>query len=103
LNIIAVKVTDETREYNNTLGGTVTKPIRRTKYLKVCWMCGSPYESFKSSERSNYIGIDKRFLLITPKIPIPIISKPEPPNIRLCHLFASFDVLIDASAGLSGS
>lgn len=48
-NIIAVKVTDETREYNNTLGGTVTKPIRRTKYLKICWMCGSPYESFKSS------------------------------------------------------
>jgi hypothetical protein len=48
-NIIAVKVTDSTRVYNVTLGGTVTKPIRRTKYLKICWMCGSPYESFKSS------------------------------------------------------
>jgi hypothetical protein len=48
-NIIAVKVTDATREYNITLGGTITKPIRRTKYLKICWMCGSPYESFKSS------------------------------------------------------
>ena len=48
-NIIAVKVEDATRTYNNTLGGTITKPIRRTKYLKICWMCGSPYESFKSS------------------------------------------------------
>jgi len=48
-NIIAVKVEDSTRVYNSTLGGTVTKPIRRTKYLKICWMCGSPYESFKSS------------------------------------------------------
>jgi hypothetical protein len=48
-NIIAVKVEDSTRVYNSTLGGTVTKPIRRTKYLKVCWMCGSTYESHKSS------------------------------------------------------
>jgi len=48
-NIVAVKVEDSTRIYNSTLGGTITKPIRRTKYLKICWMCGSPYESFKSS------------------------------------------------------
>lgn len=48
-NIIAVKVEDSTRVYNSTLGGTVTKPIRRTKYLKICWMCGTTYESHKSS------------------------------------------------------
>ncbi|PLX05997.1 MAG: hypothetical protein C0596_16015 [Marinilabiliales bacterium] len=48
-NIIGVKVEDSTRSFNNTLGGTVTKPIRRTKYLKICWMCGSPYESHKSN------------------------------------------------------
>jgi hypothetical protein len=48
-NIIGVKVEDSTRVFRHTLNGTVTKPIRRTKYLKICWMCGSPYESFKAN------------------------------------------------------
>lgn len=48
-NIIAVKVDDSTRTFKRTLGGTMTKPIRRTRYLKICWMCGSPYESSKSN------------------------------------------------------
>jgi hypothetical protein len=32
-NIIGVKVEDSTRVFRHTLNGTVTKPIRRTKYL----------------------------------------------------------------------
>jgi hypothetical protein len=48
-NIIAVKVDNQPSIYKRTLGGTVTKTIRRTRYLKICWMCGSPYESFKSN------------------------------------------------------
>ncbi len=24
-----------------------TKTINRTKYLNICWMCGTPYESYK--------------------------------------------------------
>ena len=46
---ILVKVNDEKRQYKQTLGGIITKKIRRTKYLMICWMCGSPYESFKSN------------------------------------------------------
>jgi len=48
-NIIGVKVENSTRTFSHTLNGTVTKPIRRTKYLKICWMCGSPYESSKAN------------------------------------------------------
>ncbi|HBS88196.1 MAG: hypothetical protein A2W91_05020 [Bacteroidetes bacterium GWF2_38_335] len=45
-NIIAVKVENEKRDYRWTQSGTITKTIRRTRYLKICWMCGSAYESF---------------------------------------------------------
>ena len=47
LNIIGVKVIDHKRTFKNSQGGKDTKTIKRTKYLKICWMCGSPYESFK--------------------------------------------------------
>ncbi len=47
LNIIGVKVIDQKRTYNESQGGLNSKTIRRTKYLKICWMCGSTYESFK--------------------------------------------------------
>ena len=47
LNIIGVKIIDHKRAYKNSQGGIKSKQIRRTKYLKICWMCGSPYESFK--------------------------------------------------------
>ncbi len=46
-NIIGVKVEDEKRNFNQTIGSALVKTIRRTKYLKICWMCGSAYESFK--------------------------------------------------------
>ena len=45
LNIIGVKVIDHKRTFKNSQGGKDTKTIKRTKYLKICWMCGSPYES----------------------------------------------------------
>jgi hypothetical protein len=32
-NIIGVRVEDSTRVFSHTLNGTVSKPIRRTKYL----------------------------------------------------------------------
>ncbi len=47
LNIIGVKVIDHKRTFKNSQGGKDAKTIKRTKYLKICWMCGSPYESFK--------------------------------------------------------
>ena len=47
LNIIGVKITNQKREYNQTLGGPIIKTIQRTKYLKICWMCGAAYESYK--------------------------------------------------------
>ncbi|MFH2144376.1 MAG: hypothetical protein ABIJ97_18280 [Bacteroidota bacterium] len=46
-NIIGVKVENQNRQFNQTIGGSINKTIKRTRYLKLCWMCGSPYESFK--------------------------------------------------------
>jgi hypothetical protein len=46
-NIIGVKIVDEKRNYNQTLGSAQVKTIKRTQYLKICWFCGSPYESNK--------------------------------------------------------
>lgn len=47
-NIIGVKIENEKRSFNQTIGSALVKTIRRTKYLKLCWFCGSPYESHKS-------------------------------------------------------
>ena len=44
-NIIGVKVVTEKRSYKQTIGDISSKEIKRTRYLKICWMCGSPYES----------------------------------------------------------
>ena len=46
-NIIGVKKVEQQRSYNSTIGEAVVKTINRTKYLKICWMCGTPYESHK--------------------------------------------------------
>lgn len=46
-NIIGVKIEDEKRNYNQTMGSTLVKTIKRTKYLKICWFCGNSYESNK--------------------------------------------------------
>ncbi len=47
MNTISVKVKKQDRKYNQTLGEAVVKKIQRTRYLKLCWMCGEPYESHK--------------------------------------------------------
>ena len=46
-NIIAVNIEKQKRSYTQTIGADLTKTINRTKYLKVCWFCGQPYESNK--------------------------------------------------------
>ena len=46
-NIIGVKINDEKRSFNQTIGSALIKTIKRTTYLKICWFCGSSYESNK--------------------------------------------------------
>jgi len=47
-NIIGVKVTNEKRDYSPSIGNNmIVKTIRRTSYLKLCWMCGTAFESKK--------------------------------------------------------
>jgi len=48
MNTIAVKLIKQNREYIPTIGNRmIIKEIDRTVYLKRCWMCGKPYESYK--------------------------------------------------------
>ena len=48
MNTIAVKSVKQKREYTPTIGNTmIIKEIKRTKYLKICWMCSSVFESYK--------------------------------------------------------
>ena len=52
MNTIAVKTTKEIREYSSSISDNmILKTINRTSYLKRCWMCGKPYESYR---RSSY-------------------------------------------------
>ena len=52
MNTIGVKTTKEIREYTPSIGyNMIIKTINRTSYLKRCWMCGKPYESYR---RSSY-------------------------------------------------
>jgi hypothetical protein len=45
-NIIGAKITNEKREYASSVSDEmIVKTIRRTSYLKRCWMCGIPFES----------------------------------------------------------
>lgn len=49
-NIIGVKYVKGTRKYESCGGlageqDYITKEIKRIQYLKICWNCGSPYES----------------------------------------------------------
>jgi len=52
MNIIGVKVVNQERTYRQTIGEAKVKTIKRTSYLKVCWMCGSVYESNRYSSHS---------------------------------------------------
>ncbi len=45
-NTIAAKQVSEKRSFS-TINQPITKTIKRTRYLKICWMCGSIYESNK--------------------------------------------------------
>lgn len=48
MNTIAVKTIKQKREFIATIGKRIIiKEIDRTIYLKRCWMCGQPYESYK--------------------------------------------------------
>lgn len=48
LNTIAVKLEEQKRNYGTSVPGEILeKEIKRTKYLKICCSCGTPYESFK--------------------------------------------------------
>jgi len=47
LNIVSVKIIKDKRKYSQTIGPDVIKMINRTRYLKLCWFCGGPYESSK--------------------------------------------------------
>ena len=50
LNTIGIKIIPQKREYSATIGNEmIVKDIERQKYLKICWNCGEPYESYKSS------------------------------------------------------
>ncbi len=50
LNTVAIKIVPQKREYSATTGSKIiVKDIERQKYLKICWNCGEPYESYKSS------------------------------------------------------
>jgi len=48
-NIIAAKIIPQKRNYYGNGGILIVKDIERTKYLKICWHCGEPYESYKSN------------------------------------------------------
>ena len=48
-NIIAVKIVKEKRNFYGVGNVVIEKDIERTYYLKICWHCGQPYESNKSS------------------------------------------------------
>jgi hypothetical protein len=48
-NIIAAKIVNEKRNFYGIGNVVIVKDIERTKYLKICWHCGEPYESNKSS------------------------------------------------------
>jgi DNA-directed RNA polymerase subunit RPC12/RpoP len=49
-NIIAVKHVTDKRRYDSQEGDlkddiSISKPIERIQYLKICWNCGKAYES----------------------------------------------------------
>jgi len=48
-NIIAAKIIPQKRNYYGIGDLVFVKDINRTKYLKICWHCGEPYESYKTS------------------------------------------------------
>ena len=46
-NTIAVKIVPQKRIFYGIGNKLIVKDIERTKYLKICWHCGEPYESYK--------------------------------------------------------
>ena len=52
-NIISCKIKKEKRINKNLLGKeTDITFVNKTKYLKICWVCGKPYESKKYNSYS---------------------------------------------------
>ncbi len=83
MNAIGVKVEDQVRKYTPTVGSSmIVKNIKRTKYLKICWMCGSPYETYRYSSYacqprcSNNINRFRKNKL-NPPANMPELTKPK--------------------------
>jgi len=46
-NTIAAKTVKKKRNFYGIGDVVIVKEIDRTSYLKICWMCGKAYESYK--------------------------------------------------------
>lgn len=84
-NIVGVKIVQEKRSYSQTIGSDRIKTINRTKYLKLCWFCGSPYESYKynsfaCSKRCSLNLVRQRKLGLNP--PIDVLELKKPKNVK---------------------
>lgn len=82
LNIVSVKIEPQKRSYDQTIGGPILKTISRTKYLKLCWFCGSPFESHKRnaltcSRRCSLNLVNQRKLGLNPPANVPELVKPK--------------------------
>lgn len=82
LNIVSVKIEPQKRRYDQTIGGSIQKTISRTKYLKLCWFCGSPFESHKRnaltcSKRCSLNLGNQRKSGLNPPANVPELVKPK--------------------------
>jgi hypothetical protein len=83
MNTIAVKVENQTRKYAPTIGNAmIEKSIRRTSYLKICWMCGTAFESHKvntiaCSPRCSQNIWYARSIGLNPPANVPELTKPK--------------------------
>jgi hypothetical protein len=80
-NTIGAKQVSEKRSFN-TIHQPIIKTIKRTKYLKICWMCGSVYESNKyntyaCSPRCTQNIIYARKRMVNPPINMSELTKPK--------------------------
>ena len=83
-NTIGAKQVAEERQFS-TINQPITKTIKRTKYLKICWMCGTVYESHKyntyaCSPRCTQNIIYARKRNVNP--PIDMLDLTKPKNIK---------------------
>ena len=80
-NTIGAKQVSEQRSFS-TINQPIIKTIKRTRYLKICWMCGQVYESNKyntyaCSPRCTQNIIYARKRDINPPINMDELTKPK--------------------------